>query len=574
MMTRSLFFILIAMMANTNCLAQTENSTRSLVNSYLRAVGSYANAGQVILATGDRQIVNTCYGYARVQEKIEVTNETVFELASTSKMFTALAILKLEMKGQLRVTDSMSMFFPNATADKRGISIHQLLTHTSGIPGGDLVEDFQEISKQDLVAKILMLPLKAAPGTRFIYSNAGYNLLAAIIEKVSGKEYGTFLEDEIFTPAGMTHSFINGSPPLQKLKTAHAYQGTDDRGGPERQVFNSRTWGGGSVCSTAEDLWQLKKALATGNLLDTASLSRMHSVQVKIASDNNYGYGCFVYWIDGKKIVDYIGETERGFNCTFREFIDDRRTLISLSNSSQPNQRHNRWFLDAHLKNLWLDSRHFQLPPLTRKPTEAALTACSGLFKASNDDLSVVPYGDNLLIEARGQEAVCFLYQLNKEQQLKAEKVIQKLDTLMSSYKLSGNDGFRSVLDGNDASDMITERDELIQKYGRLKSYRVLGVIPDTDPLFMVASVECEFEKKTIPFFTMWNQADSSKTILDFYSIGMETRFRRVFAWQEKNKWISYDFFHDVIFKDILFVRKGVLQITDAAGSARFSRKE
>ena len=551
--------------------SQQTDSVQQLVGSYLKAVGSFGNAGQVILAKGNQPIVNTCYGWARIEEKVSVTPETIFELASTSKMFTALAILKLEMQSKLNVRDSLGRFFPQAPEDKRGITIHQLLTHTSGLPGGDMVEDFEEISKRELVEKILAIPLRAKPATRFIYSNAGYNLLAAIIEKQSGKEYGAYLKESIFDPAGMTHSFINGAAELSTLATAHAYQGVKNNGGPERPVFNVRTWGGGSVCANASDLWKLKLALDSNQLIDENAKEKMFSVQVKIAEDNNYGYGCFVYWNSGRKVIDFIGETERGFNCTFRNFIDDQLTLISISNASQPNERHNRWFLDAHLKNLWLESRHFRLPPVTTVQPSDVLARSCGRFQWHQSGINVTSRGDNLLLEAEGQQAVDFLYMLDDSQKLRVAEVTRKVDSLMTGFVHQNREGFSSIMNENAMSELETERDELIRQHGKIIGFRLKGVIPDRDPNFMIASIELQCEKKTLPFFTMWNLEDTTRAMLDFCAAGLETPFQKIFASLGPRQWISYDFFNDRISKEIIFEQHNQV-LTDRQHKSLFGK--
>lgn len=551
--------------------SQQTDSVRQLVESYLKAVGSFGSAGQVILGRGDQPIVSTCYGWARIEERVSVTPETIFELASTSKMFTALAILKLEMQSKLDVRDSLGRFFPNVPEDKRGLTIHQLLTHTSGLPGGDIVEDFEKIGRQELVEKILAIPLRAKPASRFIYSNAGYNLLAAIIEKQSGREYGDYLKEAIFDPAGMTHSFINGAAELSTLATAHAYQGLKNNGGPERPVFNVRTWGGGSICSSASDLWKLKLALDRNQIIDENAKEKMFKVQVRIAEDNNYGYGCFVYWSSGRKVIDFIGETERGFNCTFRNFIDDQLTLISLSNASQPNERHNRWFLDAHLKNCWLESRHFGLPPVAIVQPYDVLTRLSGWFKLNQSNINVTSRGDNLILEAEGQEAVDFLYALNDSQKLRVTEVIRKVDSLMTGFIHQNRSGFSLIVNENAMSELETERDELIRQHGKIIRFRLKGVIPDRDPNFMIASIELQCEKKTLPFFTMWNLEDSTNATLDYYASGLETRFQKIFASLGATQWISYDFFNDRISKEIIFEQHNKV-LTDRKRKHLFGR--
>ena len=126
------------------------------------------------------------------------TAHTVFSLGSVTKQFTAAAILKLEEQGSSAPIGR----FIGAPADKAGITLHQLLTHTAGLPvyTGD---DFEPAGRDETVAKMLAAPLRFPPGSDFAYSNAGYSLLAAIVVLASGEGYEEFLRANLFTPAGL-----------------------------------------------------------------------------------------------------------------------------------------------------------------------------------------------------------------------------------------------------------------------------------------------------------------------------------------------------------------------------------
>lgn len=556
-MKKAILYILILIAVCKSVYAQKAdyNSSVRLINIYLNAVGNYGNAGQVLIAEGNKILINKSYGYAIRESKTVTTNETIFELASTSKMFTAIAILKLEMQGKLSVNDSISEFFSEVPKEKKGITIHQLLTHTSGIAGGDIIDDFQTISKQDLINKILTSGLRARPGQKFMYSNAGFNLLAAIIEKISGKEYGEYLSDIIFKPTGMKHSSVNGSKKLLDVKVAYAYNGITPNGGPNNQLFNARTWGGGSICSTASDLWLLKHALDGNELLSMEAKEKMFKVQFKISDDNNYGYGCFVYTSNGEKIIDFIGETERGFNCTFRNYVDDSKTFISLSNASQPNERHNRWFLDAHVKNLWQESRHFHFPPATKELTDKTLCQYTGTYKFDKNIIKVIKQGNNLVVEADGVEATSLLFSLSGIRNTKVAAVEQKVSQLMAAYFTQTNDAFKDILSEGNNPDFADERDKLIEKFGPLKSYRVKGIYPDRDSNFMVATLVLDFGNKKIPYFSMWNLIDMNKIQLDYYAPETNTTIAKIFSNIKADEFVSYNFFKDEVDTKFNFLR-------------------
>jgi CubicO group peptidase (beta-lactamase class C family) len=556
---------------------QTNSDAPALIKKYVSALGGYGNAGQVLIAEGSNVIVNTGYGYAIREKRTPVTNRTIFEVASMSKTFTALAIMKLEMAGKLSVTDTIGKFFSNVPKDKAGITVHQLLTHSSGISGGDLVEDFQPVSKAELCEKIFALRLRAKPGERFMYSNAGFNLLAAIIEKQSGKEYGKYLREAIFSPIGMKNSFVNGESDLVGKPVAYAYKGIKSNKGPDRQVFNVRTWGGGSVCSTVSDLWLLKLALDGTDLLNEEAKRKMFSVQIVISKDNNYGYGCFVYTLGGKKIIDFIGETERGFNSTFRIFTDDNRTFISLSNASQQGGRHNRWFIDARIRNLWMEPKHFPFPPAVNKLAARTLDSYAGKYVHDSSTITVSVQGDNLILQAEGQDAITMLYNADQELENKMEPIREKVAKLMNDYLNKTTTGFAEILTPGNMPDYIAERDQLIAKYGPLKRYRIKDIYPD-GPGFMACSILLDFENKQVVFFSLWNIMDLKKIMLDSTvpeSTTTTSSFTKIFSNTGPGNFINYNFFTDATDARVTFKTRGgkPVELTNHSGKVVFRKQ-
>ncbi|MFN2514071.1 MAG: serine hydrolase domain-containing protein, partial [Pyrinomonadaceae bacterium] len=135
--------------------------------------------GQVILSKG--------YGLANRERKIPVTPDTIFDIGSLVKQFTAAAILKLEMKGKLRITDPISKYFKNVPPDKATMTLHHLLTHTAGFPDA-IGDDYEVISRDEYIKRALNTMLLSAPGEKYKYSNVDYSLLGAIVEMRSGQD--------------------------------------------------------------------------------------------------------------------------------------------------------------------------------------------------------------------------------------------------------------------------------------------------------------------------------------------------------------------------------------------------
>src|SRR4051812_45443618 len=166
--------------------------------------------GTVLVARGNDVLLSRGYGSANLEWNVSNTPTTKFRLGSLTKQFTAASILLLEERGKLSVNDPVKKYLPDAPAAWDAITIHNLLTHTSGIPDFTRLPDFNSIAvkttPEQLIARFRDKPLDFAAGEKFSYSNSGYIVLGYIIEKVGGIPYAQFVQDNIFTPLQMEDS--------------------------------------------------------------------------------------------------------------------------------------------------------------------------------------------------------------------------------------------------------------------------------------------------------------------------------------------------------------------------------
>lgn len=224
---------------------------------------------------------------------------------SITKQFTAAAILKLEMMGKLRVTDPIGRHLGQVPADKRPITLHQLLTHTAGLAEG-LGDDYDVLARDDFLTRALASKPLSAPGTTFHYSNMGYGLLAAIVEKVSGLGYENFLAEHLFAPAGMTRTGYV-LPTWEPGRIAVEY---DDEGAAHGRPI-AHPWaqdgpywnlhGNGGMLSTARDLLRWHRALSGTGVLSATAKRKMFSPQVRMPdSQDSYGYGWVISDTDSR----------------------------------------------------------------------------------------------------------------------------------------------------------------------------------------------------------------------------------------------------------------------------------
>jgi CubicO group peptidase (beta-lactamase class C family) len=164
------------------------------LDDFLSRLADWGFAGTIVVAKDNQVVLAKGYGLADREKKIPMTTDTVISIGSITKQFTAAAILKLEMEGKLRVTDSIDKYFPNVPEDKKAITLHHLLTHCSGLVS-DFGDDFDKVTRDEIIRRAMASKLLWQPGHRYRYSNAGYSLLGAIVEIVSGRPYEAFLHD-------------------------------------------------------------------------------------------------------------------------------------------------------------------------------------------------------------------------------------------------------------------------------------------------------------------------------------------------------------------------------------------
>ncbi|MBA2237698.1 MAG: serine hydrolase [Lysobacter sp.] len=215
---------------------------RERIDAYMQQRVADGYSGAVMVMRGDAAILSKGYGIADRGRGVAATDRTLFQLASVTKPFTAAAILKLQMEGRLRVTDPVTRFFDDVPADKRAITIHQLLTHTSGMPHrvGICWPPSSKLDRDGYVREVLAADLDAAPGRAFAYSNDGYGLLGAIIERASGRSYEQYLREELFAPAGMTRTgYTFDETTLQDA--ARGYAGRDEYLGNLNPAFRNQS---------------------------------------------------------------------------------------------------------------------------------------------------------------------------------------------------------------------------------------------------------------------------------------------------------------------------------------------
>ncbi|HET9906166.1 MAG TPA: serine hydrolase domain-containing protein [Anaerolineales bacterium] len=294
--------------------------------------------GAVLVARNGEILLSHGYGLADRDNNLPNTPQTKFRLASITKEFTAAAILMLQEQHKLNVEDPICRYIPDCPAAWQEITIHHLLSHTSGIPN---ITDFPDFSAfkatpsppDQTIERFRNKPLDFEPGEKGSYSNSGYVLLGTIIEQASGQSYESFLQKYIFEPVQMNNSGYDHNDGA----LATGYTGSRARWETPGDLDMSLPFAAGGLYSTIEDLYLWDQALYTERLLSQESLDRMFTSQAMLSNlGMDYGYGWFIQDVNNRRVLSHSGGIE-GFATEMRRYPDDKVTIIILSNRDTTN---------------------------------------------------------------------------------------------------------------------------------------------------------------------------------------------------------------------------------------------
>ena len=250
------------------------------------------------------------YGMANVELGVPVRPEHVFRIGSTTKLFTATAIMLLADEGKLSLDAPVARYLPDAPPQWSEVSILHLLTHTSGIPNLSMDSGYWRTTArvdhtpEELVAPVRNRPLDFAPGSKFAYNNTGYNLLGLVIEKLSGQGYYEFIEARIARPLGLKHTAAGDDMRLIPGLVTGYRQGPK----PAWLLANSNLYAAGGLVSTVDDLAAFMLALQAGKIVSPDSVKRMNASHVlPDGKPTGSGLGAWVRQVNGKRLVGHGG---------------------------------------------------------------------------------------------------------------------------------------------------------------------------------------------------------------------------------------------------------------------------
>lgn len=309
----------------------------NIQSKILNYINSYSKdsefSGAILVTQGGDIIFDRGFGMADYDNNIKNTPQTVFEIASLTKQFTATAILMLQEKGLLSVQDPLSKYIPDYPSGDK-IKIYNLLNHSSGIH--DYVESAKAMESEkntftleELIELFKNDPLDFEPGTEFGYSNSNYILLGYIIEKLSNMKYEDYIEENILKPLNLNDTgFLSSKADIKNKAIGYSvidtenneYEKAIDKEGP---IIASA----GEIYSTVEDLYRWEEALFSERIINRTSLNEMFTPGI-----TSYGYGWSIdESVEGNKVVSHVGNLP-GYTAYIGRNLYKKYSIIILSN--------------------------------------------------------------------------------------------------------------------------------------------------------------------------------------------------------------------------------------------------
>jgi len=454
-------------------------ATSAKLDSFFQSLYNYKQInGNVLIADNGSIVYERSFGFADFENQILNSDRTRFALASTSKIFTSAAVMQLKDKGKFKLDDPFKNYFPDFPYPD--ITIRNLLSHTSGLPDYQLYEE--QIGKnpgkiftnKDILPSLKMWhkPLSFKPGEKWGYSNTNFSLLAVLVEKISGLSFQSYLQKNIFIPAGMSDTYFLADPAYARDKNrainyelptlyTEKFQNADSVKKDHWRLYNASGFvGQGNIITTAKDLLKFDNALYSGKILKPSALKEAFTpTKLNNGQDSNadigvgkasYGLGWFIFADTSAGKVVWHGGGVPGAVSIFLRNITKRQTVILFDNTFNKSLYANGVNAMAVLNNKPFNFHKISLAQaygaaLAEKGIDAAfckfqaLRADTAHYYLSEDDMNEL--GLHLLYEAT----------FNKHNELALE--VLKLNTLLFPNSFNTYDSYGEALAAVDKKD-------------------------------------------------------------------------------------------------------------------------
>jgi CubicO group peptidase (beta-lactamase class C family) len=480
------------------------------LDEYLTRLERFGFSGGALAVRGKDVLLMKTYGLADRGRRVRLSTDSVFSLGSITKQFTAAAILTLEMAGKLSVADSIDKYLEEVPADKAAITLHHLLTHSSGLESDFTATDFEPVGREEYVRRALRSRLLFKPGERYEYSNAGYSLLAAIVERVSGQGYESYLADHVLKPAGMPDTGYK-APRWSAERVAHGYREGEDWGTIVQRIepADAPYWqlrGNGGLHTTLSDILSWHRALESDRVLSNAAREKYFKPYVAEGPMRRsfYAYGWAVSKSSrGTTIVQHNGGNGI-FVAEFLRFPDEDAMLFLTST-------------DAGLKatpvvevlERILFGAKYDLPPLVVELPAARLASLAGSWRLPKGGaITVAADGNGLSARAEDGEAMSAMFPLPGADAERFERLTAQTADISARAFRGDVAGLHGAMGGDMPLDALREQEASMMRdresrLGKFKNSSVVGTLPaEGDTVRTI--VRLDFEKRSVYNVYTW----------------------------------------------------------------------
>ena len=385
---KKLYFFLIPSLFCRVAYAQTQQDTLAKIEHVFARVAAQNPGCQLTVARNGNVLFSKAWGMADLEHGIPLSPKSLIEAGSVSKQFTAAAVLLLEQQGRLSLEDDIRKHVPEMPDYGRPIRLRHLLHHTSGIrdwgsvaalTGWPRSTKFYS-HKEALDIIVHQKSLNNQPGDEFIYSNSNYNLLAIIVQRVSGLSLADYTRKHIFEPAGMANTQWRDNPNRVVPNRAMAYRKVGE--GYETNMPNEFVYGNGGLLTTTDDLVKWQEFYRRGKMGTAPLLAKQTQVErLTRGGANEYGAGLFIEKASGQDVITHSGATA-GYRANLEIFPKSGLSIALLSNTGQ----YNIGDMATSLRNIFITPPAPEAPAITGiKLPEGKLNAYAGWYRNPRD---------------------------------------------------------------------------------------------------------------------------------------------------------------------------------------------
>ncbi len=478
-------FVLVCATAISPCRAGTspDRSFTDDTRTTFDRLEKLGFAGVVVVTRDGKPAFTKGYGMADREHRVAWSPTTISTIGSITKQFTGAAILLLQERGKLHVTDSLPTYFDNVPDDKRAITVHQLLTHTSGIADLEDAGDFDPIERDDFIRRIFAQPLDAKPGEEYEYSNAGYSVLGAIIEKITGAPYEQFVRDNLFLPNHMNETgYI--LPKWDTKRVAHGYAADGPWGTilEKPMAADGPYWvlrANGGIHSTANDMLRWGNALLAGSVLSKTSMKSYWTPYVGEGGGSSYGYGWSIRTMEnGDTVITHNGGN--GIFAADMAIVPKQHLVAFLMtnvSSELPLVEGLLTLVDARL----LDGTPYPPIPDVADMPESRMSALAGTYRFDDANaITVASATHGLELTPQGQKAFALVQSTRVVDLARCDDLSARINTLVAALVKGDYAPMVEAYDHRVTAELLAKHwndhlREVEPDHGKLTGYDVVG---------------------------------------------------------------------------------------------------